>query len=436
MSGCFLAPAMSEKGHGLRDRIRSVEVEWLTVSYRTVTMIGVAVLIVALLILYLLYPDAFARAFDRLAARLSGTSASNAIPQPTATQARFVNIDGTVRVKRADSVQWVAADYKIALEKGDLVQTGGDGVARVTFADGTTYVIKPETLIVVEENSTSETKVTRVAVNVTSGAVDLSTPHWEAPSQSTVRIENAVATLEENTRAAVRNDPRNNYREITVSAGGAQLQRGAETINLSQHERASFTTPDSAIQREKVIAPPTPERPANLGQVVALEPKKMPIRFSWSAVSGATAYRLKVSSSSLFMNLVIDKRLNTTSYTALGLDTGTYYWVVTAFDQKNRESQESDTAKFDLIRQPSRGDEMLLVIDNYILHGRVVEVIGRTEPGATIIINNEPVVNIGPDGHFKHFTSPLPESGPNQITITAQNRRGDVVTRKKTITIQ
>lgn len=427
---------MTDKGHSLRDRLRSVEVEWLTISYRTVTMIGVAVLVLALVILYMLYPDSFARAFDRLAAGLSGAGANSTTQQLSASQARFVNIDGTVRVKRADSTQWITADYKIALEKGDLVQTGGDGVARITFADGTTYVIKPETLIVVEENSTSETKATRVAVNVTSGAVDLSTPRWEAPSQSTVRIENAVATLEENTRAAVRNDPRSNYREITVSAGGARLQRGSETISLGQHERVSFTTPDSAIAREKVIAPPTPEHPANLGQIVALEPKRQAIRFAWSPVSGAAAYRLKVSSSSLFMNIVVDKRVNSTSYTATGLDAGTYYWVVTAFDQKGRESQEGDTAKFDLIRQPSRGDQMLLVIDNYILHGRVVEVVGRTEPGATIIINNEPVVNIGADGHFKHFTSPLAEVGSNQITITAQNRRGDVVTRKKAIYIQ
>lgn len=427
---------MTDKGHSLRDRLRSVEVEWLTISYRTVTLIGVGVLVLALVILYMLYPDTFARAFDRLAAGLSGAGANSTTQQPNASQARFVNIDGTVRVKRADSTQWITADYKIALEKGDLVQTGGDGVARITFGDGTTYVIKPETLIVVEENSTSETKATRVAVNVTSGAVDLSTPRWEAPSQSTVRIENAVATLEENTRAAVRNDPRSNYREITVSAGGAQLQRGSETISLGQHERASFTTPDSAIAREKVIAPPTPEHPANLGQIVALEPKRQAIRFGWSPVNGAAGYRLKVSSSSLFMNIVVDKRVNASSYTATGLDAGTYYWVVTAFDQKGRESQEGDTAKFDLIRQPSRGDQMLLVIDNYILHGRVVEVVGRTEPGATIIINNEPVVNIGADGHFKHFTSPLPEAGSNQITITAQNRRGDVVTRKKAIYMQ
>ena len=30
----------------------------------------------------------------------------------------------------------------MALDKGDLIQTGGDGAARITFADGTTYTVQ------------------------------------------------------------------------------------------------------------------------------------------------------------------------------------------------------------------------------------------------------------------------------------------------------
>ena len=55
------------------------------------------------------------------------------------TQAKFVNLDGKVQVKKVNSVQWVEADFHTALDKGDLVQTGSDGVARITFADGTFY---------------------------------------------------------------------------------------------------------------------------------------------------------------------------------------------------------------------------------------------------------------------------------------------------------
>ena len=70
----------------------------------------------------------------------------------TARQARFVNLDGKVQVNKVNSVEWASADYQITLDKGDMIQTGPEGVARIAFADGTTYTVKGDTLVTVEEN--------------------------------------------------------------------------------------------------------------------------------------------------------------------------------------------------------------------------------------------------------------------------------------------
>ncbi len=70
----------------------------------------------------------------------------------SARQARFVNLDGKVQVKKVNSVTWASADYQLTLDKGDLVQTGPEGVARIAFADGTQYTVKGDTLVTVEEN--------------------------------------------------------------------------------------------------------------------------------------------------------------------------------------------------------------------------------------------------------------------------------------------
>ena len=75
-------------------------------------------------------------------------------------------------------------------------------------------------------------------------------------------------------------------------------------------------------------------------------------------------------------------------------------------------------------------------MERYIQHGKVIEIIGRTEPGATVLVNNQPVYNVAPDGSFKHFTPPLPNTGPNQIAITAQNSAGKIATLRKTIAIE
>src|SRR5579872_3773819 len=72
---------------------------------------------------------------------------------PVAQQAHFTNFDGTVRVKKANSNTWMSADYSLPLEKGDVVQTGSEGMARIVFNDGTSYTIKEDSLIVIEENS-------------------------------------------------------------------------------------------------------------------------------------------------------------------------------------------------------------------------------------------------------------------------------------------
>ena len=57
------------------------------------------------------------------------------------------------------------------------------------------------------------------------------------------------------------------------------------------------------------------------------------------------------------------------------------------------------------------------------MHGRVAELIGKTEPGAALIINGQAVANIAPDGTFRHFTEPL-EPGEHTMVVIGSNRRG------------
>ncbi len=89
-----------------------------------------------------------------------------------------------------------------------------------------------------------------------------------------------------------------------------------------------------------------------------------------------------------------------------GLDPGDYFWRVRAIDDKNKVSDASDSYKFTLVAQ-GKEQEMLLEVDDTELQGNVVEVIGRTEPGAALIINGEQVADIQPDGHFRYFTEPM-----------------------------
>ncbi len=156
-----------------------VELYWEAVTYKTVIVYVVLFLSIVGATIVILRPEWYSYTVKKLTNAVN--NADSDAGTFTQTQAKFVNLTGKVQVKKVDSVQWVDADYRTSLDKGDLVQTAGDGAARITFADGTTYTVKSETLVTVEENLMGNNKPTSVNVRISTGSVDLATPNWASP---------------------------------------------------------------------------------------------------------------------------------------------------------------------------------------------------------------------------------------------------------------
>src|SRR5579872_7092030 len=415
-------------------KVSTVQVYWKTVTYRTVALYMVLGFAIICATLYLIYPESFSGTITKVSKALGGGASANA--ELSAKQAKFVNLDGKVQVKKVNSVQWVTADYRMTLDKGDLIQTSGDGAARVNFADGTTYTVQADTLVTVEENSVGRDSETRVAMHITSGAVDLATGTWESPkSKAEVSFSNAVASVQQNSRAAVRSDPKTSEGEITVSAGTAQLSTtdGRQHVEIGRWERVTVPSSGGPVVKSNVLAPPDLTQPLNLQPLIVPDPKKAPVRFEWKPVQDAVSYELRISTTSMFSRIVEDRKLTGTSVEITGFDQGDYFWDVLATDQQKRVSAPSDTFKFTLATQ-GKGQEMLLEVGSTELHGNVVEITGRTEPGAALIINGEQVADVRGDGVFKYFTAPLAR-GSQTIVLTGQNRRGGTAIKRVEIVI-
>src|SRR4051812_33730291 len=206
-----------------REKIPRVEIYWNAVSYRSLGIYFALIAVTMLSVLYLIRPDWYSSVGQRLYNTISG-AATVPVADASQNQARFVNLDGKVEVKKVSSVNWAQADYRTTLDKGDLVRTASDGAARITFVDGTTYTIKNDSFVTVEQNTIERDKTTNVRVNIASGAVDLTTGTWESPrSTAEVSFANAKASVHENSRAAVTSDPSGEHNEITVSAGAATM---------------------------------------------------------------------------------------------------------------------------------------------------------------------------------------------------------------------
>ncbi|HEX4004334.1 MAG TPA: FecR domain-containing protein [Candidatus Acidoferrales bacterium] len=415
-----------------KSKVTRVEVYWHTVKYRTVILLILSILAIIGASCYLVFPEFSERTLQRISDAVAPRD--NGAAAAAARQARFVNLDGKVQIKKVNSLQWVNADYQITLDKGDEIETGSDGVARVSFADGTEYTVKGDTFVTVEENSVAHDRASQVAVHLNTGQVDLNTGSWPIPgSKAEVSFEDAVADAQANSRMNVRSDPTTNEQQVTVDSGSAELNRGNEHVDIGQYERASFTGSSGTITKSQVLAPPELTEPLNLQPLIVADPQHDPVHFAWNPSPTAQQYDFQASTTTSFSHVVMERKTSATFVDIAGFEPGDYFWRVRAIDDKNNVSDSSDSYKFTLVAQ-GKEQEMLLDVDGTVLQGSVVEVVGRTEPGAALIINGEEVADIQPDGHFRYFTPPMAR-GSHTIVITGQNRRGGTAIKRVDVVI-
>ncbi len=404
-----------------------------------------AVISVAAIVMYFTFPDTTNRmimsgelGLERLLTKAGffNSHDDRQVQDPGPQQAHFINIDGVVRVKKASSNTWVTADYSLALEKNDVVQTADEGIARVRFADGTNYTVKPDSLIVIQENSVNESQQAKVAVQVTTGTVDLTTASPMARgSKSQVIVAGATATFSPESAGEVQNDPRNDQHSILVKKGGAEVQRGGEDVKIVENEKLAFTSDSPTMVKTKEIGPPVLMDPKS-GDNVQLDPKSKGITLSWTPVEGVHTFHVRVAKNQFFTGpLVVDQNWTHLELVLANLTPGSYWWEVQSVGDNGKLSSTSERNKFTVVPYAENGAKIPLEIVSLIQHGHVFEIKGQTEPGARVMVNGQEVAMINSDGTFHHFTNQLP-TGENWITVTAQNSKGGYGLVSRPVNIQ
>jgi hypothetical protein len=147
------------------------------------------------------------------------------------------------------------------------------------------------------------------------------------------------------------------------------------------------------------------------------------------------AYRLRISRNPYFSSTLVDKRVNTADVSVTSLGEGAYYWAVQSYDSAGKESVESEKNRFTIIPKSKQAEMIDLELDPFIQHGHVIEISGKTQVGARVMVNGREVPMFTTDGTFHYFTPPL-ATGEAVITITAQTAQGGVNTQQKKIIIK
>ena len=423
-------------------RKEGLQISWTAVSYRAVAAAVAVLLLVVCFILYLIFPTAVKSAVGGFSDALLSVAAKLGVTSPVVArknspvgpqQAHFTNIEGAVKVKKASANTWINADYNLPLDRGDVIQTTSEGLAKIVFADGTSYTVKQDSLIVIEDNSVNTNQQTQVAVQVTTGTVDLSTATFSQGSRSQVVVAGATASLSPESSAQVVNDPRADQHQILIKKGSGEVTRGTETLRLGDYEMASFKNDSTTMTKTKELGPPTLIGPPNMAPIFTAG-QGATVQLSWTPVAQAVVYRVRISRNPYFSSTVLDSKTKDPDLNTQ-LDNGAYYWSVQAMDAAGKTSVESERNRFTVISKGVEKVVLPLTLGNFVQHGHVIEVRGKTEPNARVMVNGQEVPAVNSDGSFIYLTPPLP-SGESVITVTAQNSRGAVNTQQRKIVIQ
>jgi hypothetical protein len=190
------------------------------------------------------------------------------------------------------------------------------------------------------------------------------------------------------------------------------------------------------MERAAEMGPPTPISPGNMMPVfINSGEKAKDMEFSWTPVANVAGYRLRISHNPYFSSLLLDRKVDAPSVVVTGLAVGAYYWSIQGYDAAGKESVESEKNRFTIIVKTKEKIELRLELEPFVQHGHVIEVTGKTEAGARVMVNGREVPIVGDDGTFHYFTPPM-ANGENLVTVTAQDAKGGVNTRQEKVVIQ
>ncbi|HEY3119873.1 MAG TPA: FecR domain-containing protein [Vicinamibacteria bacterium] len=401
-------------------------VDWFTVSYKTIYLgVGALVLIGAAVAYYFFRSP-------------RTTPTVIATPAATVTTARFTTLEGSVKVKTVGTFEWVSADRNVLLQKGDLVRTGGASAAEITFFDGTVVHVRPDSLITIEETSEDpSTKRRRVAWHVSSGEVNFRTVRQNVPGSATeISTPTIKATAGEQTDGGVRVAEAGDS-DVRVYRGTSQVEtKTGEKIVLGSSEGLRVDAAGKATARVTLPGVPEPQAPPQGAEISYPDPARASTLLAWKPVPGAAAYHVMVDYNAYFNRPVFDRKENATSV-PLRLDPGKYYWRVAAVDKQGIESNFSNFYRFTLAAPsgPARteGPPPMLVIDAMEVRINVLQVKGKTEPGASVTINGQKV-DVNPDGTFNEFIT-LDKAGKQTVTIQAAGVNGGVNEQRRSVVV-
>lgn len=342
--------------------------------------------------------------------------------------ARFISFEGDVRVIRAATRETINPASDTELYPGDTVQTQATGRARVTMADGSTLVIRPNSTIIVRDNASADDgKKTNVHVVVDSGQMFVRTEQQPEGTKYVVETPKTSNKIGGQTGVSFGVNPEGTE-DIRVNSGAIETtNRTGEKTTLHGGEYVSVNPSGTISRPQKLLDIPIPSEPRDLEKVFIGGNGSANISLKWVRPQSGTAafYRVEVATSPFFVadGKVFERdQLASTEFNASDLRPGVYFWRVRASASSGQISDWSEPKKFIVA---TRGTGSRVPVSNLVaelLGGSVYLIRGRSEPGTTIRVAGRETL-VPSEGSFQlQITAPR---GTQEIAVDAVDPHGN-----------
>lgn len=346
-----------------------------------------------------------------------------------AQMVRFFRLEGEVRVKKAGEFSWEQANPRMELQLGDQVKTSSSASAQLIYFDGTITTIQPGSLLEIRElYENPVTKVRRVREELTFGELQASTQKKNVEgSFHEVATGDVAARSVDEAEFRVKAEANSKQASFDVFNGQIEVAASGRRENVAAGERIRTTADGKLTGKEMLPGVPALVSPRDQKVFIFDDPAQSEITLTWEQVPGAHAYHLTIADKMLFTNPLYDARRESTNAVLTDVPEGSFHWRVAAIGSNDVSGPFSSARRFRVTSQKIRDrtdtEPPVLEITEFVPIGLMVIVNGRTEPGATLWIDNEKI-DVYDDGTF-YAVVRLRKEGLNNLRFVAQDTAGN-----------
>lgn len=346
----------------------------------------------------------------------------------TSAGARFISFEGDVRVIRAATRQTITASSDTELYPGDTVQTQASGRAKIGMADGSTLLVRPNSIIIVRDNArANDGKKVNVHVVVDSGQMFIRTEKQPEGSNNVVETPKTKNKLGQETGVSFDVKPEGTE-EIRVKTGAVDTtNRQGEKTTLTGGQYVSVNPSGTVSRPQKLLDVPVPSEPRDLDKVFVGGNGSANISLKWlrPPTGSPSYYRVEVATSPFFVadgKVVERDQLASTEFNASDLRPGTYFWRVRATALSGQTSDWSDPKKFVVVAKGAASQVAVSNLAAELLGGNIYLIRGKAEPGTTVRAGGRESL-VSTDKQFRiQITAP---PGTEEITVEAMDIQGN-----------